>query len=222
MSPTESELRAALRAGEGDTVAVDEIIAQAQVARRERRKRLAAMGGAVASVLVVGGVVIAVQASRDHGAGPAEPPAAQTPASCPPAPPTVATPKSTGGQLFPNDVTAIRACSYDLQRLKASTVIDGPAARSYAQRFNALPPIDRAQICPLFLTSKTIVLLPVTESGPAAAVVGKIGGCGATTNGTAKRNAAQLLTELETGLAGSAVSPPKSGGAKNSPGPGPS
>ena len=222
MSPSESELRAALHAGEGDTVAVDEIIAQAQVAGRERRKRLAAMGGAVAAVLVVGGVVTAVQLSHDHGAGSAEPPAVQTPVSCPTAPPTVATPKSTGGQLFPSDVTAIRACSYDLQRLKASTVIDGPAARSYAQRFNALPPINRAQICPLFLTSKTIVLLPVTERGPAAAVVGKIGGCGATTNGTAKRNAAQLLTELETGLAGSAVSPPKSGGAKNSPGPGPS
>jgi hypothetical protein len=64
--------------------------------------------------------------------------------------------------------------------------------------------------------------LPSTASGPAATVVGKIGGCGTTTNGTVKRNAAALLTELETGLAPPAIPHPSSGSARYSPGPGPS
>ncbi len=227
MSPSESELRAALRAGEGDTVAADEIIAHARSARHERRKTLAAMGGAVAAVLAVGGTVAAVQLSHDdHRANPAgSAPATSTarvPQACPATPPNVNTPSASGGQLFPTDVTAIRVCFYDVQRVKASTVIDGPAARSYAQRFNALPPASKALACPLFLTQKAIVMLPVTASGPAATVVGKIGGCGTTSNGTAKRNAAELLTELETGLVVSSAPAPSSGTAKNSPGPGPS
>jgi hypothetical protein len=222
MSPTESELRTALRAGEGESLAADEIIAHARTARHDRRRTIAAVSGAVAAVLAIGGVVTAIQVNHDDRTGsPARTPAGQGPLTCPTAPPTVNAPSSSSGQLFPSDVTSIRACLYQVQRLTASTTIDGPAARSYARRFNALP-TKSSQACPLILTQKTIVLLPATENGPAATVVGKIGGCGTTTNGKTKRDAGQLLTEIETGLSASSAPRLPSGGGKNTPGPGPS
>ncbi len=54
MSPSESDLRAALRAGEsGERLDVDSVIAQARAARRTRRRNFAAITGAVIAVLAV-------------------------------------------------------------------------------------------------------------------------------------------------------------------------
>jgi len=45
MSPSESELRASLRAGEGDRLDTDEVLVRARTASRDRRRNLVAIGG---------------------------------------------------------------------------------------------------------------------------------------------------------------------------------
>ena len=133
--------------------------------------------------------------------------------SCPDSAPTV--PHASGaGPLFPDDVTAIKVCVYKVQRLGESKDVTGPAARSYAQRFNALPTRTGAQVCPQFLTQITVALIPVTPSGPAPTVVGQVGGCGTTSNGTASRDAGQLLAELQVGAGGPAPIPTLPGHTK--------
>jgi len=205
MSPSESELRASLHAGEGDHLDVDAVLAHARSARRDRRRNRLAIGGTVAAVLAVAGVITGVQLNKDDhkqagGPGPSQSPAQVVPA-CPGSAPTV--PQSfaaANGPLFPDDVIAIKMCLYEAQRLSTSKDVTGPAAESYAQRFNALPVVRKSQVCPLFLTNITIALLPVTPNGPAPTVVGKIGGCGVTSNGTGARNAGSLLSELRVAL----------------------
>jgi hypothetical protein len=180
MSPSESELRA----DEGERL--DAVAATAR-ARRDRRRNLAAIGGAVVAVLAVGGVIAGIQLGRDdHKASTAGGPSStpQVSVSC------------------PDDVTAIKVCVYDAQRLSHSKDLDGPAARSYAQRFNALPVRRGGMACPQFLTQITVALIPVTPSGAGPTVVGQVGGCGTTSNGTASRDAGQLLAELQVGAGG--------------------
>lgn len=65
MSPNERHLRAALHAGEGQPLDADVVIERARTARRQRRTTFAAVGGAVAAVLVVGTGVGLVAANRD-------------------------------------------------------------------------------------------------------------------------------------------------------------
>jgi len=219
MSPSESELRASLRAGEGDRLDADAVVAQARTARRDRRRNQAAIGGAVVAVLAVGGVITGVQVShKDHtqAAGPSPQLTVACPASAPIVPQSFA---AATGPLFPDDVTAIKVCVYDVDRLTNSKDVDGPAARSYAQRFNALP-VKGKMICPQFLTQITIAMLPVTPHGVAPTVVGKVGGCGTTSNGTGARDAGQLLAELQVGSSGSPI--PTVPGHTLSHGPGPS
>lgn len=205
MSPSESELRASLHAGEGDQVDVDAVLANARSTHRDRRRNALAIGGAVAAVLAVGGVITGVQLGKDDHKAAGAPGSSQSPAvvlpQCPGSAPIV--PQSlaaANGPLFPDDVTAIKVCLYDAGRLSKSKDVEGPAAVSYAQRFNGLPTIRKAQICPLFVTPYTVAMLPVTAHGVAPTVVGKIGGCGLTSNGTGARNAGNLLGELRTGL----------------------
>jgi hypothetical protein len=224
MSPSESELRASLRAGEGERLDTDEVLARARTARRDRRRNLSAIGGAVVAVLAVGGVITGIQLNRtDHttAGGPSPSPTAQIVASCPASAPIVPKPPGpASGPLFPDDVTSIKVCVYDAERLTTSKDVDGPAARSYAKRFNDLPANSRAQICPQFLTQITIALLPVTPNGVAPTVVGRVGGCGTTSNNTASRNAGQLLGELQVGT--SQTPPPIVPSHSVSHGPGPS
>jgi hypothetical protein len=216
MSPSESELRASLRAGEGEQLDVDAVLAHARSVRRDRRRNALAIGGAVVAVLAVGGVITGVQLSKDSnkqpgGAGSSSPALVlpQCPGSAPIVPQSYA---QADGPLFPADVTAIKVCRYDVERLTTSKDIDGPTAASYAQRFNALPTIRKGQICPQFVTTITIAMLPVTPHGTAPTVVGKIGGCGLTSNGTGSRNASNLLGELEVGLGGRSGSSGPGGG----------
>lgn len=199
MNPSESELRAEVTPGQDE----------APEARRRRRRTVAAVGGAVVAVLAVGGIVAGIQLSHtgktSAGSAPtagstptANPtPAAPVTANCPTSSPALPGGSSATNEqpLFPSDVTAIRVCGYHAQRPTGSKVIDGAAARSYAQRFNELP--TKSGPCPLYLTQTTIALLPSTPRGTAPAVVGQIGGCGAASNGTAFRATANnLLNEL--------------------------
>jgi hypothetical protein len=177
----------------------------------------------VVAVLAVGGVITGIQLNRtDHtttAGGPS--PTPQIVASCPAGAPIVPKPPGpASGPLFPDDVTSIKVCVYDADLLTTSKDVDGPAARSYAQRFNALPANSRAQICPQFLTQITIALLPVTPNGVAPTVVGRVGGCGTTSNNTASRHAGQLLGELQVGT--SQTPPPIVPSHSVSHGPGPS
>jgi len=222
MSPSESELRASLRAGEGDRLDTDEVLVRARTASRDRRRNLVAIGGAVAAVLAVGGVVTAIQLNDSgHTTAGGPSPTSQVVANCPASAPIVPKPVApASGPLFPDGVTSIKVCVYDVERLTTSKDIDGPAARSYAQRFNDLPANSGAQICPLFLTQITIVMLPVTPNGPAPTVVGRVGGCGTTSNNTASRDAGQLLGELQVGT--SQTPPPIVPSHSVSHGPGPS
>lgn len=217
MSPSESELRASLRAGEGDHLDVDEVVAAARTAHRERRRNRLAVAGAVAAVLAVGGVITGVQLSHDDHkqvGGPGSPTPSPTivKVACPGSAPIV--PQSyaaANGPLFPDGVTAMKVCLYDAGRLQNSKDVTGPAATSYAQRFNALPVVNKGQICPLFVTPYTIAVIPVTANGPAPTVVGKIAGCSVTSNGTGARNAGELLGELRTALGGTGSSLPGGG-----------
>src|SRR4051794_36116622 len=125
------------------------------------RRNLAAIVGAVSAVLVIGGIVAAVQAGRGddkHGAGN---PAGAAPPSCPASAPPMHPPAKSTGSLFPDDVTAIRVFRYDIDRLTASKVLDGQVAVGYARRFNALPLPSRSTMCPLFVTRQTVAMLPV-------------------------------------------------------------
>lgn len=224
MSPSESELRASLRAGEGAQVDVDAVVGHARTARRERRRNMLAIGGTIVAVLAVGGVITGVQLGKDdhkQSGGPGSPSPAVALPQCPGSAPIV--PQSyteADGPLFPSDVTGIKVCMYDVERLTKSKDIEGPAAASYAQRFNALPSTRKGQMCPQFVTTITIAMLPVTPRGAAPAVVGKIGGCGLTSNGTGARNAANLLGELRVGLGGGAGSGGPGSGGSGSSGPG--
>jgi hypothetical protein len=227
MTPSESELRASLRTGEGDRLDTDAVLAHTRAARHDRRRTLAAIGGAVAAVLAVGGVITGVQLDRSEHAAPLRSSAAPGRRSSPVPPVDVICPGSapamrygTGtAPLFPDDVTSIKVCVYDVERLTTSKDITEPAAGSYAERFNALPAKRGRVACPQYLTQITVALIPVTPSGPAPVVVGRIGGCGTTSNGTASRDAGPLLTELQIGTSSTRIPIGPSHTMSHGPGP---
>jgi hypothetical protein len=71
MSPSESQLRAALREGEGERLDAGLLIANANRARRERRRRINQLAGAtlVVGVVGVGFTALARGGSDDQGGG---------------------------------------------------------------------------------------------------------------------------------------------------------
>lgn len=215
---SESALRASLRAGQsGERLDVDAVIAHARAVRRTRRRNVAAITGAIVAVLAVAGLVTAVQADRHSGtAAGGQSPTPQA-AACASSPPTVSLGKGSGS-LFPADVTSIKVCVYTADRLTGSTALSGAVARGYAQRFDAAPP--RGMICPQYVTRTTVAMLPMTPRGQAPAVVGRVGGCGTVSNGTASRDAAELLNELSKGMVSSPI--PTMPDHPMSHGPGPS
>lgn len=198
MSLSESDLRASLRAGEGgERLDVDAVIAHARAVRRSRRRNAAAITGAVVAVLAVAGVVSAVQLNRHGGTAAGGPTSTAQAASCPDNAPTMSLGKGSG-PLFPADVASIKVCVYTVEQLTGSKLLSGNLAATYAQRFDTAPP--RSMICPQYVTQTTVAMLPMTPSGPAPAVVGRVSGCGTVSNGTASRDAAELLNELSQGI----------------------
>jgi hypothetical protein len=157
-----------------------------------------AITGAVVAVLAGAGAVTAVQVNR-HSGTPAGGPSLTPAAACPPSAPGVSMAKGQG-PLFPADVTSINVCVYTVDRFSGSNVLTGTLARSYVQRFEAAH--LRGMICPQYVSQTTVAMLPMTPAGPAPAVVGRLSGCGTVSNGTASRDAAELLNELSTGFVG--------------------
>jgi hypothetical protein len=64
MSPSENQLRAALRDGEGGRPDPDQIIQAAVTIRRERRQTQRRLAGAVAGIVIVGGIGIGLATTR--------------------------------------------------------------------------------------------------------------------------------------------------------------
>jgi hypothetical protein len=62
-------------------------------------------------------------------------------------------------------------------------------------------------------------MLPMTPQGVAPAVIGRVGGCGTVSNGTASRNAAELLNELSKGIVSSPIPTMPSHLMSHGPGP---
>lgn len=217
MSLSESDLRATLRAGEGDErLDVDAVIAHARVARQTRRRSIAAITGTIVAVLAIVGVVTALQVNRHSGAPAGGPNPTTQAAACPPSAPSVSTAKGPG-PLFPADVATISVCVYTVDRLSGSNVLTGTVARSYVQRFDAAP--LRGQICPQYATQTTVAMLPMTPNGLAPAVRGRVSGCGTVSNGTASRDAAELLNELSKGFVTEPIPTMPSHPLSHSPGP---
>ncbi|WP_375477092.1 hypothetical protein [uncultured Jatrophihabitans sp.] len=133
MSPTEEELRSALRAGEGDGVDADRLISNATAHRRQRRVRL--LSGAAAAVVVAAGATSlalwqsAGSSTNRHAAGDGpnpssaltspSPPTARAGSpgrpACPAAEPSTAragAAQPTTGPLFGAPVTSVVVCAY--------------------------------------------------------------------------------------------------------------
>lgn len=204
MSLGESDLRASLRVGEGgERLDADAVIAQARAVRRTRRRNAAAISGAVVAVLAVAGVLTAVQLNRHSRTAPGAPTATPQVAACPGGAPQLS-PAKGSGPLFPADVTSIKVCVYGVERLTGSKLLTGTVASGYAQRFDQAP-ARGATMCPQYVTQTTVAMLPMTPRGPAPAVVGRVGGCGTVSNGSASRDAPELLNELSQGIATSPI-----------------
>jgi hypothetical protein len=75
MSPSESELRAFLRGGEGETPDADALIAHARAVRHNRRVRLASVAGAVIVVGAVSAGAVALGQDDGHPTAGSPPPA---------------------------------------------------------------------------------------------------------------------------------------------------
>jgi hypothetical protein len=138
MSPSEAELRAALRAGEGSRVDPDSVIRAAVAAKRQRRIRTAAVSGAVLAVVGIAATVTAVNlggsgSGRHSAAAPAtagpsrsgtvsaspqpdSAPSGPVPAACPATPSAIVAPggllPGSAGRLFPGGIVALRICVY--------------------------------------------------------------------------------------------------------------
>lgn len=168
MSPSEDQLRAALRHGEGDGLSAAGIIARAEDHRRQRRTRLLSVAAAVVVVAGIGtGVGLATTSSHRstsseaNGAAKAQraPSAAgdaggslalsaSCPATAPTLPPQTA---GTSGTFFEAPVQAMQICAYQYAGGRLVTVagaaspLTGVLAADDAQRIadalNAAAPV---------------------------------------------------------------------------------
>ncbi len=118
MTPSESQLRAALRDGEGQALDVDSVVAGAARLHRARRQRLASVAGAV---IVVGGIGVGVVAVGRDGSGGPDTALAQRTAGATPATPAA----GTGSRAGTAPRTRARAASMPADA--AGTAIACPA-----------------------------------------------------------------------------------------------
>jgi hypothetical protein len=147
-------------------------------------------------------------------------PNSSAPAACPATPPNIDPPRPGGtgaGALFAKTLTALTICVYqpDGSGVAGGETFTGADADSVAATFNSIAAADGDRPCPSDL-GPTVLMLPRTAGGPGAAVVGNVGGCGTTTNGTAVRYARTQLTALIQ-----KVLPGTVNSGRASPGPGP-
>lgn len=143
MSPTESELRSALRSGEGDGVDADAVIAHARGVRHARRVRLGSIAGAVVVVAGIAAGVMTLRGGQTAPATSAHPGAAAAAAGCPAQPPHLMMPGGGGtdqfggsGPLFAQPVDSLLACSYPPNSPLRSTRLTGADAHHVADSLN--------------------------------------------------------------------------------------
>jgi peptidoglycan DL-endopeptidase CwlO len=115
---------------------------------------------------------------------------------CPGAAPAVPAGGSGTAALFPANLIALTVCVYQVDGGAAAVkVFNGAAAQQIAAAFNASAGIGGRQACPADLGA-TVAMYPRTANGPAPAVIGNLGGCGTTSNGTAARQASAELNAV--------------------------
>ncbi len=220
MSPSESQLRAALHDGDGAGLNPDTVISRARHTRQRRRRTIAAATGSVAGVLAVGAIVsvVTIAASNDSGssaASGAQPASGALPnrsaapgetAACSAAARPVQLPAGSAAAsapLFPAPVSALQICVYQQAPASgaASTSISiqyslaGSPAQAVADRFNRLPASPSNLPCTAEL-GPTVVLIATQADGQQHRVVGNVGGCGLTVSDSAWRAARDLLLKL--------------------------
>jgi hypothetical protein len=230
MSPTEFDLRAALRDGEGDGLDPDAVVDRAEAYRRQRRARV--LGGLASAAVVAGLAVTGAVALGGNGSSPArtatpgaisaptryDKAGAAAPADCPPVFPQLlapghvaARPYGASGPLFDSGVTDVVVCDYG----PASATAQAPVAVSLhlAMAAELVDSLERApttppRLCPQFLTNDTrryavIGRTPDGRQSRTVTVVFSANPCHTTvTNGTAVRYAWTPTPVLATVLPG--------------------
>lgn len=194
MSPSESDLRAALRDGEGDGPNVNIVIAGAQALRARRRSRLLS---AAAAVIVVGGIGYgisqvsgdnaatssaggrAVTEPRQNIAGPGSAGYANGSStatfSCPTTFPRYALPGGgspgqfgSDGPLFPDGVSSVGVCPYTAAGKPArALLIRGTEAKALVAGLENAPKTRPATLCPQYrlADSRQIALIGISADG---------------------------------------------------------
>ena len=189
MSPSESELRAALRAGQGEALDTERVISRAQVARRQRQVRyasVAAVTAIVAGVGVAAGIALSggdrpalnTVAGGSAGSAAAAPRAAggvlspsgtMAAMQCPAILPVLRTaPAYAPAPLMPEPVASITVCLYaetggpPLRDRGGATItesIGGEQATTLAESLNNASTVKQGRMCPLYRTANGRTLL---------------------------------------------------------------
>ena len=167
MGPNEAQLRAALHEGEGESLDAAALISHAVQVRRERRRRVTSIVGAVVVVAVVGlgtAGLVALGRGGDHGAAssvaggaarssvaggngkaPVSRAAVQPSVATIPVPACPATPmryrlptsQNVKEPLFERPVAAMRVCAYRDGAGPSSAALTGADARTLAETLNS-------------------------------------------------------------------------------------
>ncbi|SDJ00370.1 hypothetical protein SAMN05444157_1228 [Frankineae bacterium MT45] len=225
MSPSEEQLRAALRAGEPGAPDADPIITKAESVRRNRRRNLAGVTGAVVMVLAIAGVGVALEQSPSTkryagpeavvtapavttvgGSAPAGPSSGSAPvaAACPatqealPSITLPATPATWSGQLLDPRTTSLLLCAYNPTTGSApigSVALTGAAATQLASRVNSAPVPTEQLACPAMAGPKLLLLGNAHGSGTVQHVLVD-SVCGTFTDGSGLRVSSELATSL--------------------------
>jgi hypothetical protein len=240
MSPTESELRAALRSGEGGGLDPDAVISRARGVRHARRVRF---GSIAAAVVIVGGVAAGVTALQSGGS---QHPAAQhgatsganqnqgtAAAQCPAQPPHLMMPGGGGtgqfgaaGPLFARPVESLTVCGYVAPDLNApvrhtgTIELTNAAARDLAASLEHASLVrtagDEGCLGPMIPETELLVAAHSRAGALEPVTVTTMTACGNTvTNGTAIRYdwnpPAGLRSVVDGALVPGATSSPTSG-----------
>jgi len=227
MSPSEADLRAALRHGEGDGVDADRVLIAASRRRERRRTRLLSVAGAV---VVVGGLAAGLTALT-HGdnessagsranapdtratAGPAFG-AASSAASCPAVFPHFMHPGAStpaaDSPLFSQPVNRVLVCGYGPSGVApAHVLLTGSESSSLVSSLEQLPtsphPLPTCPAVGSTVTHKLAMIGIAANGSPAGTVTAEFGAivCGTSvTNGTAVRYGWQAPSNLQDVLTG--------------------
>lgn len=199
MSPSEADLRAALRDGEGDGFSADRVVIAAQRRRAQRRTRLLTTAASVVVVAAIGGGITAIARSGSNdqsGAsnGGAKGPLAERSAAvagtpvpaygrsvtylgCPATFPHYELPGGgspgqfgSNSALFSKPVTAAVVC-FDSSKLQPVTLARAQQAARLAESLESASPRPNPALCPLKPALPTLAIVGYAVDG---SVVGTV------------------------------------------------